>query len=132
MTELVIESFMTRSPHTVGSDQTLATAHHRMAEASIRHLPVLEGGRLVGLLSARDLDFVETLPSVDPKTIAVTQAMSQEVYSVGPRDTLAAVAKEMADNKYGSAVVLEHGKVLGMFTTVDALRALLHVLESKK
>lgn len=121
---------MTPAPHTIGLAQTLATAHRLMREANIRHLPVLEGGKLVGLLSERDLDFIETRRDVDPETVSVEQAMSQAVCSVGPKDTLRGVAQKMADNKYGSVVVQEHGHVLGVFTTVDALRALTTLLDA--
>jgi acetoin utilization protein AcuB len=131
MVQPVIESFMTPAPHTIGLAQTLATAHRLMREANIRHLPVLEGGKLVGLLSERDLDFVETSRDVDPETVSVEQAMSQAVCSVEPKDALRSVAQKMADNKYGSVVVQEHGRVLGVFTTVDALRALTTLLDAR-
>jgi acetoin utilization protein AcuB len=128
MPELLIESFMTASPHTIGKEQTLSTAHRLMREARIRHLPVLEGGVLVGVVSAGDLDFVETLRDVDPEQLSVAQAMTQDVFAVGPKEPLRNVAQQMADNKYGSVVVQDHGKVVGVFTTVDAMRALLKLL----
>jgi acetoin utilization protein AcuB len=48
---------------------------------------------------------------------------------VGPRTSLAKVAATMAEHKYGSAVVMEKNRVVGMFTTVDALRALAETLD---
>jgi acetoin utilization protein AcuB len=129
MSEQTIEPFMTHSPHTIGRDQTLATAHRLMRQFNIRHLPVLDGGTLVGMLSERDLDFVETLSDVEPESIAVTEAMSQVVYSVSPQEQLQKVSQMMADNRVGSAVVVEEGRVVGLFTTIDALRALCHLLK---
>jgi acetoin utilization protein AcuB len=129
-TEPVIEAFMTRLPHTVGKEQPLAVAHRIMREANIRHLPVLEGGKLIGLLSARDLDFIETLHDVNPAAVSVEQAMTQEVCTVHPKESLRSVAKKMADHKYGSVVVEERGRVVGVFTTVDGMRALSNLLDA--
>lgn len=120
---------MTRSPHTIGHEETLATAHRMMRNHSIRHLPVLSGGRLVGLLSDRDVHLVETLKDVDPTKIAVSEAMTAEVFAVAPRSPLRTVVSEMAEHKYGCAVVLDGRQVVGVFTTVDALKALAGLLE---
>lgn len=99
-----------------------------MKDLGIRHLPVLEGGRLVGLVSQRDLLFIETMQIVDEEEVTVGDAMSTELYTVGPKVTLKTVASEMAEKKYGSAVVLDGGKVVGVFTTTDALEVLASVL----
>ena len=119
-----IRHFMTPTPHSIGRDQTLALAHERMRSFGVRHLPVLEGGKLAGLLSQRDLLLVEALGDVDPARVSVEDAMSTDVYVVAPGTPLEEVASEMADHKYGCAVVMEGGHVVGIFTTVDALRAL--------
>jgi acetoin utilization protein AcuB len=132
MSEPTIEQFMTRSPRTIGHQQSLAAAHRMMREHDIRHLPVLDSGKLVGMLSLRDLHFIETLGDVDQETVNVSEAMSQDTYAVGPRATLRKVVAEMAEHKYGSAVVLDDGKVVGVFTTVDGLRALAGLLEGQR
>jgi acetoin utilization protein AcuB len=125
-----IRHYMTPSPHTIGIDQALATATELMRAHKIRHLPVLAGGALVGLLSERDLELISGLPSVDPSRLTVEDAMSDIVYTVAPDDTLAEVAAEMAAHKYGSAVVAQAGRVVGVFTTVDALHALSDALST--
>lgn len=132
MNDPTIDAYMTRSPHTIGHHQTLAAAHALMADLKVRHLPVLEGGKLVGVLSERDLSFVETLPNVDPRQVKVGEAMSQEIFTVSPKDPVRKIAAEMADHKYGSAIVLDGAKVVGVFTTVDGLRALSEILEGKR
>lgn len=123
-----IEKFMTHSVHTIGTKAPLTEAHRMMNDHGIRHLPVLEGGRLVGMLSQRDLHLIETLKDVDPSVVQVEEAMSQDCYTAKPEASLAAVAREMAQHKYGSTVVLRGAEVLGIFTTTDALRALDRVL----
>ena len=123
--------YMSTSPHSIGRDQTLATAHKLMRAHTIRHLPVLDGGKLVGMLTVRDLHLIETLRDVDPEEVTVEEAMSTTVYAVSPEAPLDGVAEEMATHKYGSAVVMQHDKVVGIFTTVDACRALAELLRAR-
>jgi acetoin utilization protein AcuB len=126
-----VDHYMTRSPHSIGQEQTLLQAHQLMRQHSIRHLPVLHGGKLVGLLSDRDLHLIETLRDVDPERVTVEEAMSPTVYTISPRAPLDEVVREMAQHKYGCAVVMDNGKVVGVFTTVDALVAFADLLEKK-
>ncbi len=123
---------MTKSPHSIGQDQRLNLAHELMRKYRIRHLPVLDGGKLVGLLSQRDLFLVETLKDVDPTEVEVSDAMSADVYSVEPGAKLTAVAAHMADKKIGCAVVMDGPKVVGVFTTTDALLTLSQTLGSTR
>ena len=119
-----IRRFMSEGVYTVGVDQTLDVAHAMMRQHGVRHLPVLAGGKLVGVVSVRDLHLIETLRDVDPEKTTVDEAMTCDVYITGPDAPLEEVAATMAEHKYGSAVIVERGKVVGVFTTVDAMRAL--------
>jgi acetoin utilization protein AcuB len=132
LSKFTIDRFMSRDPFTIGVDQPLSVAHRMMREHHIRHLPVLEEGRLVGMVTERDLALVETLDDTDPTTVTVGDAMTPDPYLVGPGMPLADVAREMADRRLGSAVVVDKGHVIGIFTTVDALQALLHMVDGKK
>jgi acetoin utilization protein AcuB len=125
-----IRDFMTPVPHSIGRDQPLSMAHERMRGWGIRHLPVLEGGKLVGILSQRDALLVETLRDVDPAKVAVEDAMTIDVYLVSPDTPLGEVASAMAEHKYGCAVVMSGTLLAGIFTTVDALRALMVLAQS--
>jgi acetoin utilization protein AcuB len=91
---------------------------------------VLDGGKLVGILSQRDLFFTESLHDVDAMTVPVEDAMSTEVYVVAPEKPLGEVAARMVECKYGSAVVVRDGQVIGIFTTTDALRVLVGIVEA--
>lgn len=132
MSEPTIDQFMTKAPHTIGHHQTLAAAHRMMREHAIRHLPVLDAGKLVGILSERDLNFIEALKDVDPEVVKVSEAMSQEAFAIGPRSSLRKVTAEMAEHKYGCAVVIDKEHVVGVFTTVDALAALSKLLDEQR
>jgi acetoin utilization protein AcuB len=125
-----IENFMTAGVHTIASSRTLAQAHEVMREHRIRHLPVLKAGKVIGIVSQRDLNLVEGLKGVDPEKVPVEDAMSEDVFAVSPAAPLAAVAQRMAQQKLGSAVVMTGPKVVGIFTAVDALRALDFLLSS--
>lgn len=124
----LVSDYMTKSPHSVGKDQTLAYAHDVMREHRIRHLPVLDAGQLVGMVSLRDLHLLETLHDVDPREITVEEAMNTTVYAVAPDAPLADVCAEMAAKKLGSAVVIDRSKVTGILTTVDVCRVLAELL----
>jgi len=125
-----IRKFMTTSPHTIGFDQTMAHAHEVMRKYRIRHLPVLKAEKLVGVVSDGDLHLVETLRDVDPAKVRVEDAMTDEVYTVAPDTPLDEVVKEMARHKYGSAVVVDNHRVVGVFTTVDACQAFADMLHT--
>lgn len=126
-----VYKYMTPSPHSIGRKQTLATAHRMMRDHKIRHLPVLDAGVLVGLVSERDLTFLETLRDVEPSTAMVEEAMSPEPYFVNVDTPVREVALAMIEHKYGSAIVVDHGNVVGIFTTIDALRAYVDLERSK-
>lgn len=121
--------YMTRQPWTIRSDATMRQAHELMRAHAIRHLPVLDGGKLVGIVSERDLHLIETLPGGDPDTVSVEEAMVSDVYVVDANEPVDVVVDHMADRKQGSVVVVDHrGGVEGIFTTIDALQVLADVL----
>jgi acetoin utilization protein AcuB len=126
-----IDKYMTPSPHSIGQEQSLAQAHRLMRAHTIRHLPVLHGGKLVGVLTDRDLHLIETLRDVVPESVTVEEAMSPTVYTVAPHAALDEVVREMSAHKYGCAVVEDNGKLVGVFTTVDAMRAFADLLDTR-
>ncbi|MET0390514.1 MAG: CBS domain-containing protein [Polyangiales bacterium] len=126
-----VQKYMTTTPHTIGADQPLALAHTMLHEHQIRHLPVRSGGSLVGMITERDLALIEGLKDVDPRVIKVEQAMSPNVYQVSPDAPLDEVVSEMASKKYGSAVVVQNGSLVGILTTVDVCGALAELLQGR-
>jgi acetoin utilization protein AcuB len=122
-----IKHFMTAMSHAIGSDQTLKLAHERMQQFGIKNLPVLDGGVLVGVLSERDIALLSAISPGHVAETLVEEAMSAEPYSVEPGAQIEAVTAHMAEHEYGCAVIMEHHKVLGIFSSSDAL-ALLHAL----
>ena len=120
-----ISSFMTPQPHTVGSEQTITFAQKLMQKHDVRHLPVLHGGELYGIVSDRDLGMIAGLNEVNPDTTPVEESMTQEAYAVSKDTPLLAVLEQMLEHKYGSAIVMEGTSIIGIFTTYDSLKLLL-------
>ena len=126
-----VRKYMTTTPRALRPDDTLAHAHALMKELKIRHLPVCEEERVVGLLSDGDLFRAESLHDADPNTLKAKDVMSRTPYMVSPDAPLDEVVQEMANKKYGSAVVVDNHKVVGVFTATDALSAFAELLHSR-
>jgi len=123
-----VSRYMTRQPWTIESHKSLAAAHAIMGEHAVRHLPVVDDGKLVGIVSDRDLRLAESVGGLGRARIR--DAMSEPVFSVSAESGIDEVARTMSEHKYGSAlVVTTHGAVVGIFTMVDACRALAEILE---
>jgi acetoin utilization protein AcuB len=114
-------------PATIEPDKTLEQARNIMENFDVRHLPVVNrAGHLVGILSQRDIALAENIGKKG-KEHTVEEAMTAQPFTCGPEAHMHAVATEMADNKYGSAVIVDPdhpSRVVGLLTTTDALRAL--------
>lgn len=120
---LAIGTVMVPHPYTIGGDQPISAAAQRMRQHTIRHLPVLAGGRLVGLLSDRDVRLVESV--ADAERVRVEDAMSPEPCCVRPDAPLRDVVARMFEHKLGSVLVTDENEhLLGIFTSTDALRLL--------
>ena len=119
-----IKHFMAASAHAIGHDQTLPFAHERMQQWGVRQLPVLDGGVLVGVISERDIALVEAIAPSEATTTTVEEAMSSEPYAVAPDADIAQVTQHMAEHRYSCAIVMDNHKVVGVFTTIDALTLL--------
>jgi acetoin utilization protein AcuB len=126
-----LQRYMTTTPHTIGAEQSLTTAQAMMREHGIRHLPVMHGARLVGIISDGDIQIISSLKDSDPNVIRVEDAMTQDVLTFEPGAPLDEVAAAMAERKAGSAVVQQNSRVVGIFTTVDAMLALADLLHTR-
>ena len=124
-----IQKFMTTTPLTIKKSATLEEAYKVMKANNIRHLPVLENDTLIGIISERDIMVAEALMIVDALQVKVGDIAKNETYHVSPDTPTDEVVIEMAANKYGSALIVQNKKLVGIFTTVDAMTAFAEVLE---
>ncbi|MES3037688.1 MAG: CBS domain-containing protein, partial [Bdellovibrionota bacterium] len=102
-----------------------------MHEYKVRHLPVLHAGKLIGILSERDVRLVESFRDVDPEKVTVEEALTPNPFIVAPNAPLNDVCAQMALNKYGCALVCDNQKLVGIFTWVDALKAFNELLTTR-
>lgn len=126
--EPLIKEYMTCQPQTIGAGDSAEKARQFMTQIGVRHLPVTKGGALVGILSERELNLACGIESIDASQLLVIDVCSQNPCTVTPDTPLRTVAKIMADEHFGSMIVAERGKPVGIFTTSDACRALHDVL----
>jgi len=131
---MVVEEIMSRNPFAVQVTETLGKVMTMLREADIRHLPVLEGDILVGIVSDRDVRSYE-LPALleldDPsraRTLLKTpigDIMSSDVVSVNPETDVGELIDLMIEQKIGAVPVvdLESTELVGIVSYIDALRA---------
>jgi CBS domain-containing membrane protein len=129
--EGAVREIMTGSPVTLKPEDTLDLANDVISLGRIRHIPVVEDGRLVGLLSERDLigaaattifGLKQKRKSALLKTVLIKDVMKKRVISVKPDTPIKDAAQLMADKKIGCVPVVESGTLVGLLTTTDILR----------
>jgi CBS domain-containing protein len=129
-----VSSIMTPDPVTVTGDTSLDKALAIMDERGIRHLPVLEGGALIGVVSDRDLlEATGWLPSRVhacrgpgvPERMAkhVREIMRGPAVHAAPDDTIAAASAELLQRNIGCLPVVDGGALIGLVSEMDLLRA---------
>jgi CBS domain-containing protein len=123
-----VGDYMTPGAYVVASHETVSEAKNLMRDHGIRHLPVMTDGKLVGVVSDRDLAEARALRAGDAP---VEDAMTRNPFTATPGTLLNVVARTMAKRKCGSAVVVDRDGVVGVFTTSDAMEALSDALEGK-
>lgn len=119
-----LREIMNRYPLTLQKTDDLALARQMMAWAGVRHLPIMDGDRLVGLLSERDILALLARDDLDigfnPE---VSIAMRQNIQTASPVDSVTEAAARMADAKIGCLPITERGALVGLVTIVDVLNA---------
>jgi len=120
-----IKSVMTPFPYSVEGSAAIREAKEFLMSKRIRHLPVTEDGKLVGMVSDRDIKLILgpdfAYPSEDE--LRVRDVMVKEAYTVSLSEPLDVVLEHMAEHHLGSVLVTKKGKLVGVFTATDACRA---------
>ena len=130
---LLVRDSMTREVVTISPQTTAAEALALCREKGIRHLPVMEEGRLAGMVSDRDLR--SATPALgDParaealQTIRVRDVMVRDVLTAHPEDPIEQAANTMREKKIGCLPVLEAGELVGILTSSDVMEALVYLI----
>lgn len=124
-----IQSVMTLCPHSIGLEQNIQLARKMMRDHGIRHLPVQSGGKLVGIVSDRDIKFASAYTRKPDSELNIEDVYTNEPYIVAPTTELREVLLKLAEDKLGCALVVTNSKLVGIFTTVDACRAFAEELD---
>lgn len=132
-----IVDLMTRDVISIGPGQKLSDVVEAMRRRKIRHLPVVENGKLVGIVTDRDVK--RALPSVFSgdqeeydrvlNEARVDKVMTRDPYTVGPRDEVKDALKVMIERKIGAVPVVNDGSLVGIVTDIDFLKAFLKTLK---
>jgi len=126
-----VREIMMGSPVTLEPDKTLDLANDIIMLGRIRHIPIVENGRLVGLLSERDLigtaanqifGLKQKTRSALLKAFLIKDVMKTRILTVEPDTEIREAARLMATKKIGCLPVVSDGALVGLVTTTDILR----------
>ncbi len=133
---VTVDEVMSRDVLTIGPRASLLDAQALMAGRGVRHLPVVDDQRLVGILSETDLLAAsashlqdDTSLAVQEATVAVEDCMTRKVAVVHPRDSLRRAGLFLQQNRYGCLPVLENDRLVGIVTEYDFVSIALQLLE---
>lgn len=127
-----VSEWMTPTPVTVGPSTPVSKAHELMLHRRIRHLPVVEDGRLIGIITDRDVRTAQPSPATSLavreilyllERLTVRALMTRPVITVAPHEPLATAVRLMLENRIGGLPVMTGERLVGILTEVDLLRA---------
>jgi CBS domain-containing protein len=128
-----VRELMTTNVETIARNDELTIADDIMKMKRLRHLPVLEEGRLVGILTQRDLfhaalstalNFGEKAQKEFLKTVVVKEVMTDDVRTIGPEADVKEAARLLIEHRIGCLPVVENGKLVGLVSETDLLRVI--------
>ncbi len=130
-----VSTIMTKNIITLNSIDDLGTAERLFKEHNIRHIPVVEGDKIIGMLSLTDLLRISFADGVyedesDVETtvynmFTISQVMAKSLKSVSGNTTIKEVAEILAENEFHALPVVESNRLVGIVTTTDLIKYLL-------
>ena len=130
---MLIRDWMTSAPIVIKATEPVTAAQELMRRQRIRHLPVVDGDTVVGMLTDRDVRTVMPSPATSLAAneiqflldrLTVDRVMTHPVVTVRPDDSLAEAVRLVLDKRFGALPVTERGRLVGIITETDLLRAL--------
>ena len=124
---------MTPFPYSIEPKASAQAAQELMSEHGIHHLPVTEEGALIGMISRDDINLLldKELTKGKSKILKVRDAMVEDNYTVDLSERLDSVLHRMAEHHLRSVVVTRKGKLVGIFTQIDACAAFAEFLREQ-
>jgi acetoin utilization protein AcuB len=125
-----VADWMTKTPATVPEDCSIAVALGRMRVGEVRHLLVMDGDRLSGIVSTRDVRrLVLDDPGAESLSGPVRSIMTEDPVTVAPETGVTTAARVLLEQRIGALPVRNGDQIVGIFTIADALEALLVMVE---
>ncbi|HYV23025.1 MAG TPA: CBS domain-containing protein [Candidatus Bathyarchaeia archaeon] len=118
-----VRELMTTAPVTVKPDATLGEVAVLMKQEDCGSIPVVDDGRLVGIVTDRDIVIRGVAAGSDPKTQRVSTVMSADPVTIRPDDDVTDAEKVMADRQIRRLPVVDNGKLVGIIVTAQIARA---------
>jgi CBS domain-containing protein len=118
-----VRELMTREPTTVGPSATLGEVATLMKQQDCGSIPVVEDGRIVGIVTDRDIVIRGIAAGADPKTQRVNKVMSADPVVISPDDDVTTAEKVMADRQIRRLPVVDGGKLVGIIVTAQIARS---------
>lgn len=138
---MAVKRYMTANPITVQPDESLLHARALLRSHQIRHLPVVERKRLIGMLSDRDIRLLlpSSLATAEEQKrfqswgtqVTVGDVMTRKVVTVGPETETEKAARLMVEHRIGCLPVLRGSTLIGIVTTIDLLQAMIETPPSQ-
>jgi CBS domain-containing protein len=117
-----VRELMTKQPATVKPDATLGEVATLMKQEDCGSIPVVEGGRLVGIVTDRDLVVRGIAAGKDPKSQRVSEVMSADPVAIGPNEDVSDAETVMGARQIRRLPVVEDGKLVGILVTAQIAR----------
>ncbi len=137
---MLVREFMTKEVTTLQETDSLLDARMIFVRSSFRHLPVLSGRKIVGIVTEHDIrqHSPSLLTGVNQEeynrvleTTPVTRAMTREPVTVTPGQPVFEAAQLLYSRRFGCLPVVENGALVGIVTTSDMLRLLVQIIQSR-
>ncbi len=123
-----VKAVMTPFPHSIDASEPTAKARKMMAGFGFHHLPVMDQGELIGVISERDLRRAESAGSQAQQVADITR---QDAFVVDLSEPLDQVLSRMARLQVGSVLVVKEERLAGIFTFTDACRCFAECLKAQ-
>lgn len=134
---MYVRNRMTKDPHTISSDASISDAVALMKEKSLKRVPVVEGEKVVGILTQGDINKVSPTAATSLSVfeinyllnkLKVKDAMSKKLISIEAEELLESAAVIMREERIGTLPVVENGKLVGIITESDIFDAFIDML----
>ena len=122
MGKATVSQAMTSSPRSIERTQSVVEAARLMASEDVGSLPVVEGNRLVGIVTDRDLVLQVLAKDLDPSKVTISEVASENPIVAKPDEPLDAALQRMAQEQVRRLPVVDEGRLVGILAQADVAR----------